>query len=111
MSRPMDDFPYRAIRQFFVSVDKEMVRKIDEHVAEHHLPCPRTDRVTAVPWPDEYIDDAELAKMVEAIEGEDASLDDVAQRFARPKSLVFRELAAYYRRHSKWVREYAWCSG
>lgn len=111
MSRPLDDFPYRAIRQMFVTIDGEMVRKLNDHVEEYHLPKPRTERVSAVPFAGDRIGDVELAKMVEAIESEDASLDDIAQQFSRPKSLVFRELAAYYRRHTKWVCEYAWSAG
>lgn len=111
MPRPMDDLPFRAMRELCVVVDEEMAERLAAHVEEYHLPEPRREGVTAVAWVKQRIPDVELAQMVEVMEAQGASVHEVAARFDRPLTLVERELAAYRRRYLRWVEKYAWLSG
>lgn len=70
--------------------------------------CPRAEpgpgELAAVPFAQMRIPDDELAEMVEILETiEGMDLDALAERFDRPKSVVFRELSAYWRRYFRWV--------
>jgi hypothetical protein len=94
------DPPWQFLAQIGAAVEAE----IHHHVREAHLPPVNQDQITALPFPGERLSDVELARMAEAMESEGLDVDEVAHRFGRPYSLVFRELASYYRRQEAWVR-------
>lgn len=110
MTRTLDDLPYRAMRELCVVITDEIGTEIAEHVEDYHLPSAKHGPLRAAPWPKERISDVELAKMTEAIEAEGLTLQELCERFARPMSLVMRELKVYERRHARWVVQYAWAS-
>jgi hypothetical protein len=63
----------------------------------------RTDPVQAIPFHDERVPDAELAKMIELMETEGISLQEAAYRFHRPTSLVLRCMADYDSRLRRFI--------
>ncbi len=68
---------------------------IEDHVETMHIPPKRTDPIQAVPFPDERIPDVELSKMIERMEQENLSLEQVARDAGRPLHLVLRCMADY----------------
>ena len=89
------------------SAGRVIDRKLIAHVIDYHLPTPQCGPLRAAPWAGQHIPDVECAQMLEAIEGEGATLPDLCERFDQPRSLIKRELAAYCRRHDRWTLVYA----
>jgi len=95
MSRTRQEPPVRFTDQI-VGAALEGAAELDrEHIEAMHLPPRRTDPVQAIPFPDERIPDVELAQMIELMETEEISLQEVAYRFQRPYHLVERSMADY----------------
>jgi len=89
-----------------------MGRGIERCIQLHEQTCPARRRkldpgqadMMAIPHAQMRIPDEELAQMVELLETEeDVSLDSLAERFHRPRSVVFRDLNAYWHRYFQWV--------
>lgn len=96
----MDELPLRFFRQIGQTVE----RVVEDHEARMHLPSPRRDALTAVPFPKMRIPDADMARMVEVLQTEtDVTPWSVAQRFGYPPLVLERELPNYLARHKKWA--------
>lgn len=91
--------PLRFLGQFARAATEHTARLvadgIEEHVETMHIPPKRTDPVQAIPFAGERIPDAELAAMIELMETEGISLQEVASRFHHPWHLVERCMADY----------------
>ena len=98
---------YGLVRKIAVAAAEEIELQIRSHEARYHLPTPQSGPLRAAPWAGRHIPDVECAQMLEAIEGEGATLPELCERFDQPPSLIKRELAAYCRRHDRWTLVYA----
>lgn len=103
-----DHWPVRAIVEICEAVSEEMEQELSQHVEKYHLPAPQCGPLRAAPHAKDRIADVELAQMLEAVENEGLILEELAERFGRPVSLILRELKAYQKRHLRWTDQYAW---
>lgn len=116
--RSKDEWPVRAIVEIceavgeevtgmFASHTEKMAGLIIDHYEQCHIPSPRRDPLQAVLWANERIPDVHLVLMGQALETGECTLEEVAQRFGYPISLVKRELAIFYQLHDRWIFNHA----
>jgi|SRR5579871_563672 len=102
----------RRERAILTAARLDARRQIEAHEAQYHgVPSPRQRPLEAVMFPDETIPDRVLARMCEAIELEQLTLEEIAERWNLPPSLVTRELLAYTRLHQQWMLANALAAG
>lgn len=100
------------IRAVTHATGRVMDARIEQHEERMHgrpsrLPAPRTEPLTAVPWPDTRIPDDVLAHVCEVCQEEGLTLEEAAARFGLPCMLLERELLTYARAHKLWALERA----
>lgn len=94
--------PEKQVKAIFQAVDRQIVRRIDEHVEDYHVPLPgvRYDIPEEVPFQEEHIPDPILRRMYERLSrGNDVNNNEdvstVSRDFGYPEPLVERELFRY----------------
>jgi hypothetical protein len=90
------------------ALDREMARKLHEHVALYHqaASCPLGPEW--LPFARQHIPDAQLVGMIEVLETDpEADVYTVADQFGYPTSLVAWHLAEYRQRFDRALRELA----
>ena len=111
-----DSAPQPRERALLAAAHHDARRQIADHEARFHdaldgLPPPRSRPIEAVMFPADSIPDGVLARMCEAIELEQLSLEEVAERWDYPPSLVHRELLAFHELHRRWIVKQALAAG
>lgn len=98
-----DELPFRAMaalgETMYETAEEVANEVVERHVVEYHqheapLEVPAPEPLKAIPFKRNRIPGEELERMVEVLETEpEADINQVAQRFGYPPSLVLRELA------------------
>lgn len=102
-----DEWPVRAIAAIGNVVSDVVDERIIDHEKSMHraVPGPSFDDPTVVPFQDEQISDADLARMAEILERGDHDISAVSSSFGYPYSLAERELARYRGSNRRYVRK------
>ena len=105
-----DEQPLRLLGHIGVAMARAVHQGIQDHEAHMHDNTPTSAPIKAVPFPNDHIPDATLARMVEMLErldAQDLGTAFVARTFNYPESLVARELADYKARYRRYIQHRA----
>lgn len=101
--------PVRFLGQVSAASTENTMELVADGIKNHehrlHIPPRRTDPVQAVPFANERIPDVELAAMIELMETEGISLEEVASRFHRPWHLVLLSMADYDPQFRRFIQQ------
>ncbi len=101
-----DEQPLRFLHHVGVAMADAVCDGIEDHEGRMHVPSRPTAPLRAVPFPNDRIPDAVLARMIEMLENletQDIGVAIVARTFGYPESLVLRELADYKARFRRFI--------
>lgn len=80
---------------------------VEDHEDRMHIPPKRTEPLQAIPFADERIPDVHMAAMIERVETERTSLEEVAAAWGYPPSLVQRAFADFQPQWRKFIADRA----